>query len=399
MRAGRLAVFLIFAVNGAAWGSWSPRVPAVADQVGADVGELGLALLGASIGMIVAASFSGRVCARVGARALVLVSVIATAAVLPLLAVVTTPFQLGLVLCGLGASVGALDVAMNIAAVTVVRVTERPLMPIFHAGFSFGALAGSAGAALAAANDVGLLGHLGIVSVVTGIIALAVARHVPREAAADPAARRSRDQRLLRRPVLWLLGAVALCSAVVEGASADWSALFAVTERGLDEAAAAVTFSVFSVSMACTRLFGERAERRWGPERVLVGGALTAGGGLLIAVLVPHAASTYLGFALAGAGLAFSFPVALGIAGAVGRRTDGSGGEHEIGFVTTIAYSGFLIGPPLVGGLAHVTNLEVALGVAGVIAAMIAPAALGVAAARRREEAVTARSAVDSVDT
>jgi len=75
------------------------------------------------------------------------------------------------------------------------------------------------------------------------------------------------------------------------------------------------------------------------------------------------------------------------MAGAVGRRGDGTGGEREIGFVTTIAYSGFLIGPPMLGGIAQFTNLEVAIGFAGVVAALIAPAALAARAARRREEA------------
>jgi len=401
VRAGRIAVFLTFAMNGAVWGSWSPRVPTIADQVDADVGALGLSLFGASVGMIAAASLAGRICARIGARALVLVSALGTAAVLPVIAFVASPVQFGLVLAALGASVGALDVAMNVAAVTAVRVTERPIMPIFHAGFSFGALAGSAGAAVAAANDIALLPHLAVVSACSIVVALAVARHVPKEPPTDRAARRTQGRASFRRPALWLLGAIALCSAIVEGASADWSALFAVKERGLDEGAAAVTFAVFSVTMAITRLFGERVERRWGANRALVGGALTAAGGLAVAVLVPHAAATYVGFALAGAGLAFSFPVALELAGAAGRRADGTGGEQEIGFVTTIAYSGFLIGPPLVGGIAHVTNLAVALGVAGMIAALVAPAALAAAAARRREEAgrpITSATTADSVD-
>lgn len=389
MLSGRLSVFIVFALNGVVIGTWAPRVPAVAEQIGANEGALGLSLLGASIGMIAAASLTGRWCARFGARALVGVSSLATVVVLPVLAGVGSPVQLGLVLVGLGASVGMLDVAMNVAAVTVVRRTGRPIMPIFHAGFSFGALAGSAGAAVAAANRVGLFGHFLLVSILTIVVTAAVIKFVPREDAVQQAGeRRPVNRSLLRRPVLWLLGAIALCSAIVEGASADWSALFAVRERGLGEAAAALTFSVFSVTMAVTRLLGERAERRWGPDRLLVGGALIAGGGLLFAVLVPVPAATYVGFALAGAGLAFSFPIALNLAGAVGRRGDGTGGEREIGFVTTIAYSGFLLGPPMIGGIAHLTNLEVAVGFAGVIAVLIAPAALAAAAARRREEEV-----------
>jgi MFS family permease len=381
-------VLVVFALQGATFGSWVPRIPALAEHVHAEVGQLGLALLGGSVGMIAAASVAGRLCARFGARLLVLISGLVASVVLPLLAVAPSTVYLGLVLMALGASVGTLDVAMNIAAVTVVRQTGRPLMPVFHASFSFGGLAGAVGAALAAHGRWAPTEHFAVVAVLSVVTIVAVFRWVPNEPAVVPKARRPQAttrQGLARRPVLWLLAAVALCSAVAEGASAEWSALFAVRERGLGEAAAAIVYAGFSVAMALTRLFGERAERRWGPVRLLVCGALTAGGGLLIAVSVPTVWASYVGFALAGIGLAYGFPVALELAGAAGRRADGSGGEHEIGFVTAIAYSGFLLGPPMIGGIAQLTNLAVALGAAGFIAALMAPAAILAAAARRRE--------------
>jgi MFS family permease len=383
----RLSVIVIFALNGTVLGSWAPRMPTVAEQIHASPGSLGLALLGASIGMIASASLTGRLCVRFGARALVLASALSTAVILPLIAIVVSPLQLGLALILLGATVGTQDVSMNVAAVTVVRRTERPIMPVFHAGFSFGALGGSVAAAFAAGHDITLLAHFLTVSVLFVVITLAVIRWVPREErVADAAEHAATDRRMLRRPVLWLLGAIALCSAIVEGGSGDWSALFAVRERGLDKAAAAVTFSVFCIAMALVRLFGEQAERRWGPERMLVGGAVVAGVGLLSTAIVPVPALAFVGFGLAGAGLAFAFPLALNMAGAVGRRGDGSGGERELGFVTTIAYSGFLVGPPMLGGIAQFTNLEVAVGFAGVVAMLIAPVALAARAARRREE-------------
>jgi MFS family permease len=186
--------------------------------------------------------------------------------------------------------------------------------------------------------------------------------------------------------VLWLLGSIAFVSAIVEGSNADWSALFAVRERGLPEAAGALMYSVFCVAMAVVRLAGERIQRRFGAVRILVAGSLLAGIGLLTAAIVPVAWVTYGGYILAGGGVALVFPVVLDLAGAVGRRSDGTGGEREIGFVTSIAYSGFLIGPPMIGGVAQLTDLSVAIGFVGVVAMLITPAALSAAAARRREE-------------
>jgi hypothetical protein len=83
--------------------------------------------------------------------------------------------------------------------------------------------------------------------------------------------------------------------------------------------------------------------------------------------------------------LAASFPIALSLAGAAGRRADDTGGEREIAFVTAIAYSGFLVGPPLIGGIAQASSLTVSFVVVGALAALIAPSAVGAGRARHRE--------------
>jgi len=153
----------------------------------------------------------------------------------------------------------------------------------------------------------------------------------------------------------------------------------------MSEGGGALVFSVFSVAMGVVRLAGEPIQRRFGPVRVLVAGSLCAGAGLLTAALVPVAWLTYVGYALAGSGVALVFPIVLDLAGAVSRRDDGTGGETEIGFVTSIAYSGFLLGPPMIGGIAQLTELWTAVGFIGLVALLIVPAALTAAAARRRE--------------
>ncbi|MFC5289107.1 MFS transporter [Actinokineospora guangxiensis] len=380
-----VAVLVFFALNGVVFGSWASRVPALAEQIGAAEGALGLALLGASVGMIAAALITGGLAAAYGARLVLGVSTLASAAAVPLLGLAPSPLALGLALVALGACVGAFDVAMNIAAVTVIRSTGRPLMPVFHAAFSFGGLIGAAGAALAVTTGLRPFGHLAIVGVVVALVLLVFARQVPNEARPVAEEVEVRGPAPVRRPVLWLLAGVALFSAVAEGASADWSALFAADYRGMGEATAAFVYGAFSIAMAITRLFGEWAQRRVGGHRLLVFGALLGGGGLVLTAATPVTWVTFLGFGLAGVGLAYMFPIALDLAAASGRRADGTGGERELSFVTAIAYSGFLAGPPLIGGIAHLSDLAVALGVAGVIACVIAPTALAARAAGRRE--------------
>jgi MFS family permease len=389
MLAKSTAVFVVFVLNGVVFGSWAARVPALAAQVGANPAGLGLSLFGVSVGLVVSAPVAGRLCAAFGSRAVMVLGAVTGFVVLPALGLTTSPLQLGLVLFALGLTVGTLDVSMNIAAVTVTRLLDRPLMPVFHAGFSVGGLLGSVAAALAAAVRWSPLRQFSILAVL-GVVAVAlVFTSLPAEAG-ERSRTRSGDVVVagpspVRRPVLWVLALIALCSAVAEGASADWTALFLVRDRGVPDSLAAAGYSVFSIAMAVTRLSGERVERRWGPYRMLGFGASLAAVGLLAAVAIPVPAVAYVGFGFAGVGLAYSFPVTMGLAGAAGRRADGTGGEREIGFITTIAYGGFLGGPPLLGQVAQWSGLGFALGTAAVIAALIAPAVVLAIRARRRE--------------
>lgn len=381
----RIAVFVVFALNGLALGSWASRTPALATQVHASPGVFGLALLGASVGMLAAASVSGRIIERAGARLVVAGSTVSAAGSMVLVGFAPTVPLLAGALFLIGASVGMLDVAMNVAAVAVERRLRRAIMPEFHAGFSFGALAGSLAAGLAAGHGWSPGRHLAVAAVVAVAVLLPILRAIP---GSRPEHREevTPSRAPIRRPVLWLLAAVALCSAIAEGASSDWSALLMTVERGVGQGAAALAFAGFQLVMALTRLAGTYAQRRFGPIRCLAAGSVLAAAGLLAAAAVPVAAVGYAGFALAGAGLAASFPMALSLAGDAGKRGDGTGGEREIGFVTAIAYTGFLGGPPIVGGIAQVTDYGMAFGFVALVAALILPAAVGARRARNREE-------------
>lgn len=381
----RIAVFVVFGLSGAAYGSWAPRVPALAERLRLGPGPIGLVLLGMTAGMLISAAMSGRVVERFGARSVIFGSVLLNCLLLTVLGQLTSVAWFAVVMVAVGVAAGALDVSMNVAAVGVERRIGRPIMPVFHAGYSFGGLAGSAAAGLAAAHQLSLARHFTIAAVVIALALLAVGRGLPRAVPRDEEVASRARVAPGRRPVLWLLAAIALLSAVAEGASSDWSALLLVDAHGTGQGAAALAFSGFSLAMALTRLGGAWVQRRFGATRTMVIGASLAGAGLAAAAIVPVTGLAFAGFALAGAGLATAFPMALGLAGAAGKREDDSGGEREIAFVTSVAYTGFVGGPPLIGGIAQLTSLSVSFVVVAVLAALIAPAAVGAGRARHRE--------------
>ncbi|MFD5826663.1 MFS transporter [Lentzea sp. NPDC060358] len=384
----RLATFLVFLLNGGVFGTWAARVPALAEQIGAEVGSLGLALLGASAGLAFTAPLAARVCALHGSRGVLIGSSVLSPLLLPVLALSQSPLQFGLTLVALGASIASMDVSMNMAAVVVVRDLRRPLMPQFHAGFSVGGLIGSLGSAAAAQAHWTPMRHFLLAALVGVLVVAVIAKKIPGGVGERHREEATERSSVLKSPVLWLLACVALCSAIAEGAAADWSALFMVRERGMSDAAGAYTYAAFSVAMALARWFGEPVQRRLGPHRLLAAGGATAATGLALAVLVPVPAAGYLGFGLAGLGLAYSFPVVMDLASETGKRADGSGGERELGLVTTVAYTGFLAGPPIVGGLAHVSSLVLSIGFVALVTVLIIPATWLARRATRRPASV-----------
>ncbi|GAB2758014.1 MFS transporter [Amycolatopsis magusensis] len=385
MVSARTAVFVVFALNGCALGSWAPRVPAMSTQVGAVPGSLGLALLGASVGLLVAATITGRLVERLGARLVMALSTVAAALMLAALGLATSVLWLGLTLFALGAAIGVLDVAMNVGAVFVEREAGKPLMASFHAGFSFGALAGALFAGLAASNGWSPSRQFTLAALAAILVLLTVVRALPGIKPTHRPTEKRSAVAPIKRPVLWLLATIALCSAIAEGASADWSALLLVSEHGIGEGPAALAYAAFSLAMAIARLTGGALQAKVGERPVLAGGALLAATGLLAAALISSPVIGFVGFALAGAGLAASFPVALGLAGEAGKRADGGGGEREIAFVTSVAYTGFLAGPPAIGGIAQLTSLSTSFIVVALVAALIAPATVAALRAGRRE--------------
>jgi MFS family permease len=363
----RLAVSTLFTLLGFLYGAWVARIPGVADRVGAGPGLLGLVLLGIAVGSVTTMPFAGRLCQRRSSTRVAVWFGVAGSLSLPVIGLAAQtgePAVLALALVLNGALTGGLDVSMNANAVAVIRHTRRPLMPAFHALFSVGGMLGSATGGLAAAVGLQVTVHFGLVAVAGVATTLLVARHLaddpgqppaPRRHAGPVAAVRATARRL--DVLLVVLGAITFCSALSEGAMADWTALFLRNVLHTGEGAAAAGFAAFSVAMAVSRFGGSLVLTRWDAARVVAVGCLLAVAGTALAVTAPAAPLAAIGFATVGVGLSCAIPVTFNAAGA---HPLGSG--PAISVVSTVGYSGFLAGPPLIGVLAQWAGLRVGLG-------------------------------------
>jgi len=377
-----MALSAIFTVHGFLYASWAVRVPAVKQQTGASAAELGLALLGLSAGAVATMLISGRLVRRFGSRQVTVPACGALSLTLLLPPLAHSALTLGLALLVFGAAYGCLNVAMNSVAVELVEALRRPVMPGFHAAWSFGGLAGAALGGLLATHlsplrHLALAAPLGVlVSVVAGRVLLAAQRSEPagavppgpmsEPAGAVPPGLRSdegatREGGTQKRPqvrssisTVGILGLIALCAAYCEGAIGDWGALHLKQDLGASAGLAAAAYAVFALAEATGRLSGTALLERHGRTRVLVTGALIASGGMLLAALAPDVWLALAGFAATGLGLANLFPVAVARAGLLA-------GSSGVALTSTLGYGGFLLGPPVIGFLASDFGLRAGL--------------------------------------
>ena len=363
----------MFAVQGFSYASWAVRVPAVKEQVSASAAALGLALLGLSAGAVATMLLAGTLCRRFGSQRITVISCILLSLTLVLPALAHSVITLGLLLAVFGAAYGGLNVAMNTVAVDMVAALRRPVMPGFHAAWSFGGLAG-AGLGGLLAPHLSPLRHLSLIALACLLVAALTGRTLltvtipaaqtqsalmTRLAPADRAAPGDDPAPAWRRTwqtgrVVGLFGLIALCAAYDEGAIGDWGALHLRQDLGASAGLAAAGYAAFALAEATGRLSGTALLERLGRTPVLVLGGVAAAAGMLLASLAPDVWLALAGFALTGLGLANLFPAAIARAGLLA-------GSSGVALTSTLGYGGFLLGPPVIGFLASEFGLRAGL--------------------------------------
>lgn len=359
------AVAAMFALNGGLFGTWASRIPTVAEHHALNGGQLGMLLLTLAVGAIVSFPLAGRASDTFGAaRATLAIGGFYTIA-LVLIACAPNVWLIGAALCLFGAGHGAMDVTMNSWAGEAERYIGKPVMSSFHAMWSFGAGIGALGGYVATSLGLGIVTHFMVVGVAFWALTTWLANIGWRSEVRAPAPGAKRFP--LPHGALFWIGLVAMCSALGEGAMADWSALFLVSVTDATQAQGALGYAVFSAAMVVMRLVGGVAISRLG--EVLV--ARCAGGlavaGVALAVVPAHFGAALAGFLLLGLGYAMIMPLAFSRAANDPKTPPGV----AIASVATLGYGGILIGPPLIGFTAHFITLHYAFALLGILALFI----------------------------
>jgi predicted MFS family arabinose efflux permease len=347
----RVATRLAFLVAGFGISCWAPLVPYAKERLGVDDGVLGVLLLCLGIGSLTTMLLTGMLSARFGTRPVILISGFGLAAVLPWLAIASTPFTLGLTLLLFGAALGSLDVAMNIHSVEVEREAGEPLLSGFHALYSLGGFAGAALITLLLSAGVSPLA-----CTLAGSALMILSMGVSWSRLLRTRAAEGEPHFALPRGVVLIVAALAAITFLAEGALLDWSALLITGKELVEVEQGGIGYMLFSIAMTAARLVGDALTARIGDRATMFWGGIVAIGGFAMLLLANAPVVAFAAFVLIGLGAANVVPVLFRLAGSQTVMPPGL----AIAAITTTGYAGILLGPAAIGFLAEKMGLALA---------------------------------------
>ena len=378
--AARNAVVVSFFLNGFTFATWVARLPEIRDRLDLTNGQLGAVLLAGSVGSILSLSGAGVLIHQYGAATAVRVGVVVNAVGvvgIALGAVVvdsTAAVAAALFLWGLG--IGLWDVGMNVEGAGVEHRLERTIMPRFHALFSLGTVAGAGLGSLTMRLDVPMLVMLPLVAVAVLVaVQSTTGAFLPRDVEELEHAPKGAVLTAWREPRTLLIGLMVLALALTEGAANDWLAIALVDGYDVETWTGVAGFALFVSAMTAGRLLGGSLLDRFGRAATLWGTMALAAVGVVLVVYGGHAMLVVAGIVLWGVGASLGFPVGMSAAADEPARA-----PARLSVVSTIGYTAFLTGPPVLGFIGDEVG---ALHALLLISLLLLPAAALVPAARK----------------
>lgn len=357
LRRARIATSLMFFANGMVLAIWATNIPGLKHALALSDPQLGIALSAFAAGTMLTLYLAGALVTRIGSRNTLVLGGLLVALVVPLCALAGSAPGLATAVFLLGVGNSVADVAMNTHGTLIEARSNRPLMSSFHAVFSIGGLAGASAVATLLSDTLGAAQCLGIAGVLMAGVTLLAARWLgdlrPEAAAvtATPSGFIWPNRALLCVAVLCFL------ALFIERTVIDWSALYLTDVSRASSNTAAFAFGAFSLAMALGRLSGGYLIRHFGTCQVLSASGALGALGLALVIAMPQAVSAIAGFILVGIGLANMIPMLYTQAS---RAIPGAPGLG-LAMNGTLAYTGFLIAPPVIGLLSDTLGLKLAM--------------------------------------
>lgn len=350
-------VFAGFAIYAHSMGSIFPRLGDVQAGMGVTKAELGMGLIGAPIGTLIALTFATPWLERIGFRRALMTLIPVIALTYAIAVRAPDPFWFFMLLLPVGMTIGCVEIILNIEADRTEHMLGYRIMNRSHAFWSIGFFVAGGYGAQMAGWGISPEWHLALnVPLVVVAVILFLGHYEPsppRPGSAEKTPRFAAPS----APIL-LLVLVTVPAMLLEGASMDWSAIYMRDLFAAPPFLAGIAVACFAAAQATTRFFADGVVDRYSPAAVARVLFVVLGAGCLAVTFSPWPWLSLLGFAAMGMGTSAIFPLAMS---AAAQRTDRPAAIN-VAALAQFSFTIFLIGPPLLGHVAEDFGLRVAFG-------------------------------------
>ena len=346
----RVSLSTFFFLSGFCFSSWAARIPTIKSAFGFNEAELGTILLAMPISSLIGLPFSGWLITRFDSRVPLSVAFVIYAICLSLISFANSTSTLVAAIFLFAFCMRILNIAMNTQAITLQKQFEHKINGSFHGLWSTGGIVGVGYTTLLVALNVSITIHLMSVSFLAIVVTLVSYRFLLQN---DKSASGNKLAFGKPDPYILYLGLLVFFAAICEGGMFDWSGIYFQEVVRVDIFTSG--YLIFMAFMALSRFLSDRIIDRIGMPATYALSAVFIFSGIGLATLVPSFWPAMVGFSLVGFGTAAVIPMTYTLAGASKKYSPGM----AISIIATYGIVGMLIGPPMIGYLAHAFNLRV----------------------------------------
>lgn len=345
----RIVLSTYFFLSGLCFATWASRIPTIKDFFNFNEAELGTVLLAMPISSLIGLPISGWLVSKFDSRYPLIVAMFFLTIALASIGFANTPFLLVMALCLFSFSSRILYIAMNTQSISIQKEYAKKIVGSFHGLWSAGGLLGVVFSTIMVKFDIAIHIHLVLVAMFIVLISLLVFPYILTN---DKSA--SGNKLIFGKPdpFVFYLGMLVFFAAICEGGMFDWSGVY--FKEVINEPIFTYGYLLFIASMALSRFYSDKLMDIIGLDKTYIFSALLIAVGILLAITFPYFYPALIGFCLVGFGTAAIFPMTFMLAGTSKKYSPGM----AISIISTYATVGMLIGPPLVGYVAHTFGLK-----------------------------------------
>ncbi len=350
---GKQRIFLgvFFFLSGFCFSSWASRIPTIKTNFGLNEAELGTILLAMPISSLIGLPISGWMVSRYDSRVPLLFAFICLAIAILCIGLATNLVLLVSAMCLFSFCLRILNISMNTQAIALQKLYNKRINGSFHGLWSTGGIVGVGFSTMLVGIGTGMDLHLLIICVVALIVTFVSYRHLLRN---DRASSGNKLAFGKPDPYILYLGLLVFFASICEGGMFDWSGVY--FKEVIQVELFTLGYLIFMICMSISRFASDTIIERIGMSKTYIMSAVFILTGIALSVTVPQIWTSMLGFCLVGLGTASIFPMTLTLAGSSQKYSPGM----AISLISTFGIAGMLIGPALIGYLAHAFNLRIA---------------------------------------